>query len=214
MPNNEDVASAFVRRALEAGASKEEIKAALDDAGWAKDVSAKALDTWADVNFVVPVPKAVPYLSARDAFFYLVTFAALYVVAYSLIFLLFIYVEMAFPLREVGYYEVARGHDSIRGYIASLIVAFPLYYLVSAAVDRSIKRDPVKRGSRVRRWLTYMTLFITAQIFIGDMITLIWYFLNGDFTVRFALKVLIVAAIAGSILVQYYIEMRRDEGEV
>ena len=74
----------FVRDALAGGASKEEIAAALAAAAWPAEQVRSALDAWADVPFQVPVPKPQPYLSAREAFLYLVLFASLYVAAWHL----------------------------------------------------------------------------------------------------------------------------------
>jgi len=60
-------------------------------------------------------------------------------------------------------------------------------------------QSPVKRLSVVRRWLTYVTLFLAAGVLVGDLITLVYNVLAGELTLRFALKVLIVGAIAGAI---------------
>jgi hypothetical protein len=51
----------------------------------------------------------------------------------------------------------------------------------------------------VRRWLTYVTLFLAAGVLVGDLITLVYNVLAGELTLRFVLKVLIVGAIAGAI---------------
>jgi hypothetical protein len=45
--------------------------------------------------------------------------------------------------------------------------------------------------------LTYLTLSVASGILIGDFITLVYYLLSGELTIRFILKVLTVAAIAG-----------------
>ena len=83
--------------------------------------------------------------------------------------------------------------------MSSLIVAFPVFLYMSWLVGREIAADPNKRHSKVRRWLTYITLFVAAGVVIGDVVTLVYNLLGGEITIRFMLKVLVVAFIAGSV---------------
>src|SRR5688500_5421149 len=95
----------FVKDALHAGAARADIERALVDAGWAKDQIASALDGFAPVDFVIPVPVPTTHLSARDTFFYLVMFAMLYLSAYHLGNLLAQFVDLAFPDQVFEQYE-------------------------------------------------------------------------------------------------------------
>ena len=87
----------FIRDALSKGISKPEIEAKLLEAGWPDDEIQEALSAWADTEFRVPVPRPKPYLSAREAFTYLVLFTLLYASAWSFGELLFQFVNKAFP---------------------------------------------------------------------------------------------------------------------
>jgi len=87
----------FVREALAGGASKQDVAAALAAAGWDEAPVQDALDAWADVAFPLPVPRPRPWLSAREAFFYLLLFATLYLTAWHVGSLLFRLVDHAFP---------------------------------------------------------------------------------------------------------------------
>ena len=107
--------------------------------------------------------------------------------------------------------EFAR--QAIRWSVAYLIVAFPIFLALSRRVGRELASDPAKRGSKVRRWLTYMTLFVAAAVLIGDVANLVFSLLGGELTVRFCLKVLTVAAIAGTAFWYYLSDLRRDEQE-
>jgi len=80
-------------------------------------------------------------------------------------------------------------------------------------IARQVGRDPVKRASPVRKWLTYLTLFIAATVLIGDLITLVYNALGGELTTRFLLKVLTVAVIAGGTFGYYLWDLRQDERE-
>lgn len=91
--------------------------------------------------------------------------------------------------------------------------AFPVFLYVSRLTSRTITSDPVKRGSKIYRQLTYLTLFVAAGILIGDFAVLVYNFLGGELAVRFVLKVLIVGSIAGSIYGYYLLDLRRSERE-
>ena len=101
----------------------------------------------------------------------------------------------------------------MRWSIASVIIAFPVFVFVARHLSKELARNPVKRLSAVRRWLTYLTLFIAAGVLIGDMIALVNNLLGGELTVRFVLKVLVAALIAGTIFGYYLWDLRREEKE-
>lgn len=202
----------FVREALLRGATKSSVQQALLSAGWAPEQAQSALDAYADLDFPVPVPKPRPYLSAREAFLYLVLFTALYLSAYHLGSLLFDLVNRAWP--DAAMLEPwGSSEDSMRWSIASILIAFPVFLFVSRYLGRELARNPVKRLSAVRRWLTYVTLFVAAGFLIGDLITLAYNALGGELTIRFVLKVMIAGVISGTIFGFYLWDLRRDERE-
>ena len=84
---------------------------------------------------------------------------------------------------------------------------------IDMAHKNAVMRDPIKRASKIRRWLTYMTLFITAGFIIGDLIALVNNLLGGGLTWRFVLKVLTVAIIAGAVFGYYTWDLRHEEME-
>jgi len=215
MAVNDDLVS-FVREALSRKVPRPEIEQVLLRGGWTREQTRAALDAFVDTEFPLPVPRARPYLSAREAFQYLVLFATLYTSAYYLGDLVFDFINLAFPdpSRPEGgyvYEEYARG--SIRWSVSALIVAFPVFLYTSWLTNRAIERDPVKRASKIRRWLTYVTLFIAATALIGDVTTLVYNLLGGELTVRFVLKVVTVALIAGTAFTYYLRDLRVDEQE-
>jgi len=203
----------FVREALCKGASKEAVGAALASAGWTAEQTRSALNAYADVAFVVPVPRPRPYLSAREAFLYLVLFATLYLSAWHLGSLLFDLINRALPdPADPGFFGRNLA-QSMRWSTASVLIAFPVFLYVARYLGKELARSPVKRLSAIRRWLTYLTLFLAAIVLVGDMITLVYNLLGGELTARFVLKVLVAALIAGTIFGYYLIDLRREEKE-
>ncbi len=202
--------NSFVREALGKGESRESVAVVLEKAGWEKDEVASALDSYADLQFSVPVPKRRPYLSAREAFLYLLLFVTLYISAWSFGSLLFDYVNKALPDPLQPYEDVTY---SLRQALAALIVAAPIYLGLSVFLARTLKRHPAKKGSKIRKWLTYVTLFIAAVAIVSDLIALLNSLLGGELTLRFVLKVAAVLVIAGTIFGYYLWDLRKEEKE-
>ena len=203
----------FVREALAAGASRQDIASALAAAGWPQEQVLVALAAYADAPFPVPVPKPRPYLSAREAFVYLLLFSTLYLSAWHLGSLLFDLINHVLPdAADPDYRNLGLGR-SMRWSLASLLVAFPLFALLARHVGNDVARHPVKRLSPVRRWLTYLTLLIAAGALIGDLIALVYNVLGGEASLRFLLKVGVVAVIAGTVFGYYLGDLRKEEAE-
>jgi hypothetical protein len=202
----------FVREALIQRLPKSEIRAKLLAARWPEDEVDNALDAFADIEFPIPIPRRRRYLSAREAFFYLAIFATLYVSAVSLGSLLYQLINRAFPdpvTGATGFVALA----TIRWSISALIIAFPLYVLLSRTMFLAIRQDPEKRTSKIRKWLTYLTLFVAGSVLLGDLITLVFNLLGGELTTRFVLKVGAVGGIAASIFGYYLWDLRQTDIE-
>ncbi len=204
----------FVREALGRGAGKGDVENALVRSGWSARQTRAALAEFAEIDFPIPVPRPRPYLSARDAFLYLVLFSTLYISAFNLGNLIFEYINRWFP--DPAFNNPMRDQyllASIRWSLASLIVAVPVFLFVSFRTHRAVEADAAKRGSRVRRWLTYLTLTVASSILIGDFIALVYNVLSGELSERFVLKAATVAVIAGSVFFYYLWDLKADESE-
>ncbi|MEL7363874.1 MAG: DUF5671 domain-containing protein, partial [Bacteroidota bacterium] len=188
-----------------------DIAATLRTAGWEQEQIDAALRAFADVDYPVPVPRPKPYLSAKEAFWYLVLFTTLYLWAFFFGALLFDLIDVAFPDATDSDYAGYYRDSGIRWAIAAVLVAFPTFLFMARFIGRSLAREPEKRTSRVRKWLTYLTLFVTVCILVGDLVSLLYSLLSGDLTLRFVLKVGVVGALAGGILAYYLFDLRRDD---
>jgi hypothetical protein len=205
-----DELSRFVHDALREGHSKEEIRSILLEAGWPKEAIDKALEGYADIAFPIPVPRPRPYVSAREAFFYLVMFATLYASAVSFGSIVFSIIDHFIP-DPASFRSPEAAIRSVRWAASWLLISFPVYLWLARSARVSLRQDPEKRGSRVRKWLTYLTLFVAAVVIIGDLVSLVYNLLSGELTLRFVLKVLTVGGIAGAVFGYYSRDLRDDE---
>ncbi len=200
--------SGFVHDALSRGVSRDLIAQALQKGGWASKEINSALDAFVECDLPLPVPRKRVSSSPKEAFLFLMLFAALYTAAFELGSMLFDLINLSLPQPgEIAQYFI----ESLRYGIASVIVAFPIFLFMGKVVSRENLRNPGQRISPVRRWLTYLTLFVASVSIVTDLIALIVRFLEGDITPRFGLKVIVVAVLAGGAFIYYFRDLRRDE---
>jgi len=206
-----DELTRFVREALQRGIPRPEIERALHEAGWQPEQVEKALASYAGIPFPVPVPRPVPHVPAGEAFRYLVLFTALGITAFSVVGLYFTLIDYLFYDPAALPVDPDTWVPGALWSVARIIIAFPVFLVASWLVSRSLKRDPAERGSAIRRWFTYLAMFVAVAVIIGDFVTLVAYVLAGGTTARFLLKVLVVAVVAGLILGYYLWDMRDTE---
>lgn len=96
MAARSDELTRFVREALQRDIPRPEIEQALHDAGWQPEQVKKALASFAEIPFPVPVPRPVLQVSAGEAFRYLVLFTALGITAFSVVGLFFTLIDYLF----------------------------------------------------------------------------------------------------------------------
>jgi hypothetical protein len=200
--------SDFVYEALSRGVSREDIRQGLMKGGWTtKEINA-ALDAFVDSDLPLPVPRKRVSGSAKEAFIFLMLFSALYTTVFGLGVILFDLINLY--LADPGESDF-RWIISLRSGMATVIVAFPIFLFMGRIVRGEALRNPGQRISPIRRWLTYLTMFVASTALVSDLISLIVRFLSGDLTLRFVLKVVVVAILAGIVLSHYLRELRRDE---
>ena len=146
----------------------------------------------------------------RDFFLHFGAFAALYAAATALGTLLFLIIGYAFPDRlynnYYGYYDPFSG--PMRFAIASLIILVPLFLFLMRTIQREARILPERYAFAVRKWLTYITLFVAGATIVGDLITLVYSFLGGELATPFLLKVLTLFAITGVIFWYFLLDIR------
>ncbi len=138
----------------------------------------------------------------KDFFFHLGATIALYVAVGYLIQLLFAVVNYYFPDNLEGYFY----SNPVAWAISSLIVLTPVLYVLECLIAKDVKAHPEKSEIWINRWRIYLNLFITGAIIIGDLITLINIYLNGEISERFLYKFIVILIVLGLIFSYYILE--------
>lgn len=135
---------------------------------------------------------------------------SLYVSISFLLVLLFGIITLLFPATGEGYYERTAATDSIRLGIAMVVVFFPAYLFLTRVVNKT-RRAATQQDSAylgLTKWLLYLSLLVGGLVLLGDLATTIMTYLNGDLTVRFALKALAVLVVTGGAFFYYLMDVR------
>lgn len=144
--------------------------------------------------------------SALDFFLQLGIIISLYSGVGFLLNLLFRVIDTAFP-QVVGYFG---GSSSISFPVAALIVLTPVFLLLTATVTKGETVDPEKKTIWIRKTSIYLTMFLSGTIIVGDLIALLYRFLDGqDLTAAFLLKVFAVFVVLGA-LFSYYLSVLKN----
>ncbi|MFZ2569619.1 MAG: DUF5671 domain-containing protein [Minisyncoccia bacterium] len=147
-------------------------------------------------------------VSAKDLFLNLGAFVALYTVVISLINLLFTVINKAYPQVTNNYYGY-NSFSNISWPVSVIIIFFPILIALMWLLEKQYVLEPERQRTGVHKWLSFVTLFVSGLAFAGDLITVLYYFLNGEeLTVGFLLKVLVVLVISASLFVYYITDIR------
>jgi hypothetical protein len=143
-----------------------------------------------------PTIKTTP----KDFFLHLGATGALYLAAIALINLSFSIINYFFPDNLAGYFYAG----SIAWPISILVILVPTLYVLECLINKDIEKSPEKSELTIRKWRIYITLFLTAILIAGDLITLINTYLSGEITARFIYKALLVLVVGGLIGKYYF----------
>lgn len=145
----------------------------------------------------------------RDVFLYLLNIFTFYAGVVSFIALFIQYIETIFP-DPLNFYYTGMA-DAIRRSTSILVIAVPVFLLTSWLLSKVMGSIREKREFKLRKWLIYFTLFISAITIIVDLITFVNNFLSGELSIRFFLKVIVVLLVAASVFGYYIWDLRRRD---
>jgi hypothetical protein len=202
----------YIEAAKSRGASDDSLVGLLKGHGWPQDVVYEALAAHYEKLTGLEVPsRRRSGAAAKDAFYYLLAFSTLATWTIGFGSLMFTLIENWIPDPLAQSANVYTPYDSsaLAFSIASVLVAFPIYLFVMRLIIREAQLDPEKLESGVRKWLTYIALLIATAVMIGDLVTVLEFFLRGEVTSRFIAEAATVIAIAGAVLWYYLGELKR-----
>jgi hypothetical protein len=81
--------------------------------------------------------------------------------------------------------------EEIRIALATLIIFFPIFVLVFYFWKKFIKSGIGPIDEKIKKWMIYIILFLSAVVIAVDLAVLVKYFVSGEITNRFVYKVLI-----------------------
>ncbi len=131
---------------------------------------------------------------AKVFFLQLGIIVALYTAIVSFITFGFNVINYIFPDRQAYAYDPYS--TSLRFSISILIVVFPVLIYLSRLMWKMLRENVSGRDLLIRKWLSYLTLFLTGAAIIVDLIALVNTFLNGEINDRFISKVTLVLIVA------------------
>lgn len=101
-------------------------------------------------------------------------------------------------------------YENIRMALATLIIFFPIFLVISYFWRKFGKGVMGSVDEVIKKWVVYIILFLSAIVTMVDLVALIKYFIAGEITTRFILKVVVTLVVAVLVGV-YYIFLLREK---
>jgi hypothetical protein len=103
--------------------------------------------------------------------------------------------------------------ENARGALATLIVAFPVLCVLTYFWNKKKDEDLLEYDKVVKNWMVYVLIFLAVLVVLIDLIVLVRYFVSGEITLRFVLKVLSVLLVADIVLAYFLPEVKKFKWE-
>lgn len=149
--------------------------------------------------------------TAKDFFLTLSLTVVLYLVIGSFLKVIFAVINHSYPpaLNQYSYF-MNSGLGDISFAIASLIILYPVYLGLSYLNLQLLKADTTRINLGVRKWLSYLTLFVAGAVIVGDLVFILYAYLDGqEITTAFLLKSLAVI-ITAIVVISYYYQSQKS----
>jgi len=146
--------------------------------------------------------------TAKNFALQLGSLVSLYVSITGLIMVLFNVITIQYPdVAAQGYWEYESAASGLRFAIAMLIVFFPAYIVLTRLVN-NVRRNEHGTYLMLTKWLIYLSLLIGGATLLGDLVAVIFNYLNGELTIRFILKALAFLVVIGAAFTYYLFDAR------
>jgi hypothetical protein len=147
--------------------------------------------------------------TAKHTFFYLLALVTLGFVATGLGQIIFQVINALFP--EVApSYDAYFSQETLRFGISAVIVGGPMYAVITHLINKELQTGEMRPDAGIRKWLTYLILFVSSLVIIGFLIGILNSFLSGELTIKFILKAFSAIFIAAQVFGYYLYDIRRE----
>ncbi len=147
--------------------------------------------------------------SAKFAFLYMLSLAALIFTGLSVGMIIFQIINKYIP-DPINQLRNTFSSSQLRFAISALIVAAPVFFVTTRQIYKGLFQGNLDKNSAVRRWLTYFILLVSSVIMLGWFIGLINNYLEGELTIKFVLKGITAIGIAGLGFSFYLYDIKRE----
>ena len=153
----------------------------------------------------------VPKETAKDAFLHLLSAAMIYLSVIAFITLWWQIINFLVP-DKLNPQGIGSGiYMTLIWATSAIVVAFPVHVLVSWIIGKDLRANPAKREAGVRKWLWYITLFVSALTMVIDLVSLIFNFLRGDLTMQFFLKSTVILIVAAAVFGYFLWDLKKKD---
>ena len=118
--------------------------------------------------------------------------------------------DKVFPDTLYSYGYASYDYSSMRTGVAILIILFPVFLILSYFWNKIVMAGLLGKDMTIKKWMLYFVLFFLSLTAVIDLVTLVQYFISGEITTRFILKVLVVF-IAVAVTGLYYVRRLAKE---
>lgn len=122
--------------------------------------------------------------------------------------LVFGLLTLSFPDAADSSWVVEQASNTIRLGFAMVVVFFPTYLTLTYLVNKNRRTDKEASYLGLTKWLIYLSLLVGGAVLLGDLVAIVYAFLEGDITTRFVLKALAVFAVTGLAFYYYILDAR------
>lgn len=150
--------------------------------------------------------------SPKFAFFYMLSLVALAFMAISTGIIIFQIINK-YIVDALATYNTCYSSSSLKFAISAIIISTPIYYVISWQINKNLFSGVLKIESGIRKWLTYFIIFVSSVVALGYLVAIIYNFLDGELSIKFALKAFAALAISGTIFSYYLHEIKRQVAE-
>lgn len=149
---------------------------------------------------------------AKFAFFYLLALVALVMTALSTGMIIFQIINKTIA-DVLENYSGNFSSSQLKFAISALIIAAPIFYVTMRQIFKALFTGDLSKDSGIRKWLSYFVLLVSSVVMIGWLIGTINVFLDGDLTLKFALKALTALGISAIVFSFFLYDIKREQVE-